>query len=47
MTFRWNVMTIDANYTRLVTASARPLNANALGGLSFAMPVNLRAVTGP
>jgi hypothetical protein len=44
---RWNVMTIDTNYTRLVTASARPLNANALGGLSFALPVNLRAVTGP
>jgi type IV pilus assembly protein PilV len=44
---RWNVMTIDANYTRLVTASARPLNASALGGLSFALPVNLRAVVGP
>jgi prepilin-type N-terminal cleavage/methylation domain-containing protein len=44
---RWNVMTIDTNYTRLVTASVRPLNANALGGLSFALPVNLRAVTGP
>jgi prepilin-type N-terminal cleavage/methylation domain-containing protein len=44
---RWNVMTIDANYTRLVTASARPLNANALGGLSFALPVNLRGVSGP
>jgi prepilin-type N-terminal cleavage/methylation domain-containing protein len=44
---RWNVMTVDANYTRLVTASARPLNANALGGISFAIPVNLRAVAGP
>jgi prepilin-type N-terminal cleavage/methylation domain-containing protein len=44
---RWNVMTIDANYTRLVTASARPVNANALGGLQFAMPVNLRGVSGP
>jgi len=44
---RWNVMTVDANYTRMVTASARPLNANDLGGISFAMPVNLRAVTGP
>jgi Tfp pilus assembly protein PilV len=44
---RWNVMTIDANYTRLVTASARPLNANALGGWQFAMPVNLRGVSGP
>jgi prepilin-type N-terminal cleavage/methylation domain-containing protein len=44
---RWNVMTVAANYTRLVTASARPLNANHFGGLSFALPVNLRAVTGP
>ena len=44
---RWNVMTIDTNYTRMVTASARPVNANALGGLSFALPVNLRAVVGP
>lgn len=44
---RWNVMTIDANYTRLVTASARPVNANALGGIQYAVPVNLRAVSGP
>ena len=44
---RWNVMTVDANYTRLVTASARPLGANNLGGIQFAMPVNLRAVSGP
>ena len=44
---RWNVMTIDTNYTRLVTASARPLNANALGGVQFAYPVNLRGVSGP
>ena len=44
---RWNVMTIDTNYTRLVTASARPLNASALGGLQFAMPVNLRGISGP
>jgi prepilin-type N-terminal cleavage/methylation domain-containing protein len=44
---RWNVMTVDANYTRLVTASARPLSASALGGLQFAMPVNLRGVSGP
>jgi prepilin-type N-terminal cleavage/methylation domain-containing protein len=43
----WNVMTIDTNYTRLVTASARPLNANALGGVQFAYPVNLRGVSGP
>lgn len=44
---RWNVMTVDANYTRLVTASARPLNANALGGIQYALPVNLRMVAGP
>jgi prepilin-type N-terminal cleavage/methylation domain-containing protein len=44
---RWNVMTIDTNYTRLVTASARPLNASALGGLMFSIPVTLRAVAGP
>lgn len=44
---RWNVMTIDANYTRLITASARPVNANALGGIQYALPVNLRAVGGP
>jgi prepilin-type N-terminal cleavage/methylation domain-containing protein len=46
---RWNVMTIDANQTRLITASARPLAAdsNLLGGHLFAMPVNLRAVGGP
>lgn len=46
---RWNVMTIDASQTRLVTASARPLAAssNKLGGQFFAMPVTLRAVGGP
>jgi prepilin-type N-terminal cleavage/methylation domain-containing protein len=44
---RWNVMTINANYTRLVTVSARPVNANALGGIQFAYPANLRAVSGP
>jgi prepilin-type N-terminal cleavage/methylation domain-containing protein len=44
---RWNVMTIDANYTRMVTASARPVNANKLGGLMFSVPITLRAVAGP
>lgn len=44
---RWNVMTVAASYTRLVTASARPLNANALGGIQYALPVNLRMVAGP
>jgi type IV pilus assembly protein PilV len=44
---RWNVMTIAANYTRLVTASARPVTASHLGGQMFALPVTLRAVAGP
>jgi prepilin-type N-terminal cleavage/methylation domain-containing protein len=44
---RWNVMTIDTNYTRLVTASARPKSASTVGGLRFALPVTLRAVAGP
>jgi prepilin-type N-terminal cleavage/methylation domain-containing protein len=44
---RWNVMTVDANYTRLVTASARILGASQLGGQMFALPVTLRAVVGP
>lgn len=44
---RWNVMTVDANYTRLITTSARQLGANKLGGAQFALPVNLRMVAGP
>ena len=44
---RWNVMTVDANYTRLITASARPANASELGGVRFALPVTLRLVAGP
>lgn len=44
---RWNVMTVNTNYTRLVTASARPLNSTHLGGTSFALPINLRLVAGP
>ncbi len=44
---RWNVMTVDTNYTRMVTASARPTTATTLGGINFAMPVSLRAVVGP
>ena len=44
---RWNVITIDANYTRLVTASARQANAKGLGGIQYALPVNLRGVSGP
>ena len=31
---RWNVMTVDANYTRLVTASARPLMQTPSAGFN-------------
>jgi Tfp pilus assembly protein PilV len=44
---RWNVMDMDPSFTRLITASARPLNASSLGGKFFAMPVTLRAVGSP
>lgn len=46
---RWNVMTISANTTRLITVSARQLNspANQLGGVRFAIPVTLRGIGGP
>ncbi len=46
---RWNVMTVDGNYTRLVTASARPLrsSSSALGGRLFTIPVTLRTIAGP
>ena len=45
---RWNVMTVTANSTRLITASARRLrNANVQGGgLYFALPVTLRSIGG-
>jgi Tfp pilus assembly protein PilV len=45
---RWNIMTLRAGSTRLITASARPINsqANQLGGQYFAFPVNLRTVGG-
>lgn len=46
---RWNVMTISANTTRLITVSARPLGApsSLLGGPRFAIPVTLRGIGGP
>jgi prepilin-type N-terminal cleavage/methylation domain-containing protein len=44
---RWNVMTVDTNYTRLITASARQVNGTALGGITFSLPVNLRVIAGP
>ncbi len=42
---RWNVMIIDSD-TRLLTVSARQLNGTRLGGLHYALPVNLRSVGG-
>jgi Tfp pilus assembly protein PilV len=42
---RWNVMTVTANSTRLITASARQLGV-ARDGLHYAIPVTLRAVGG-
>jgi Tfp pilus assembly protein PilV len=42
---RWNVMSITANSTRLITASARQLGSNS-DGLHYAIPVTLRAVGG-
>ena len=43
---RWNIMTLRAGSTRLITASARPAASNAglLGGRRFAIPVNLRTI---
>jgi len=45
---RWNIMTLRAGSTRLITASARPAasNASLLGGQLFAIPVNLRSIGG-
>ena len=45
---RWNVMTITANSTRLITVSARQanLNSNQLGGVRFSIPVTLRGIGG-
>ena len=46
---RWNVMTITANQTRMVTAAAhiKGVPSTQLGGLRFAAPVNLRGIAGP
>ena len=47
---RWNVMSVSANTTtRLITAAARPMSSdvNQLGGVFFALPVNLRGIGGP
>jgi Tfp pilus assembly protein PilV len=42
---RWNVMSITANSTRLITASARQ-RGSINNGLRYAIPVTLRAVGG-
>lgn len=42
---RWNVMTVTANSTRLITASARKMGSGT-GGLYFSVPVTLRTVGG-
>jgi Tfp pilus assembly protein PilV len=42
---RWNVMTVTANSTRLITASARQ-RGSTTNGLRYALPVTLRAVGG-
>jgi hypothetical protein len=47
---RWNVMNVSSNTSsRMITAAARPLasNANKLGGLYFAIPVNIRSIGAP
>ena len=47
---RWNVMSVSTNTTtRLITTAARPgsSDVNQLGGVFFALPVNLRGIGGP
>jgi type II secretory pathway pseudopilin PulG len=47
---RWNVMSVSTNTTtRMITSAARPIasNVNQLGGMFFALPVNLRGIGGP
>jgi prepilin-type N-terminal cleavage/methylation domain-containing protein len=43
---RWNVMSVSANSTRLITASARQLATTGNSGLYFAVPVTLRTIGG-
>jgi prepilin-type N-terminal cleavage/methylation domain-containing protein len=46
---RWNIQTIVANRTRVITVSARPQsagNATSVSNLMFALPVTLRTVGG-
>jgi type II secretory pathway pseudopilin PulG len=47
---RWNVMTVAANITKLITVSARQIAAGASTGRNravlFATPITLRTITG-
>jgi len=43
---RWNVVSMTANNSRLITAAARRLGTNNQGGLVYAIPVTLRAIGG-
>jgi Tfp pilus assembly protein PilV len=48
---RWNIITVSANETRLITVSARQVTSLTTtaggGGLRFALPVTLRGIGGP
>jgi type II secretory pathway pseudopilin PulG len=48
---RWNIITISANETRMITVSARQLSSwntkSGGGGLRLAIPVTLRGIGGP
>jgi hypothetical protein len=48
---RWNIITVSANETRLITVSARQLSSwntkSGGGGLRLALPVTLRGIGGP
>lgn len=46
---RWNIMTVHAGTTRMITVAAHQLgvSGNSLGGSYFALPVNIRGVGGP
>lgn len=48
---RWNIITVSANETRLITVSARQVSSwntkSGGGGLRLAMPVTLRGIGGP
>lgn len=43
---RWNIVSITTNNTRMITASAQRMGGTGASGLSFTLPVTLRAVGG-